>query len=657
MAVRTVESPSGWRGRLEQVKQARHALVGLPQTFALIWAAQRWLAIVLALLNVAQGLIPVSQAWVTKTVIDLIGTAVSGQTVAQTDVYQVVAFSAMVALAGTVIEPTSTLVQLQLGDHLKREIQVRILEKANSLADISYFENPDFYDRLQRAQGDSGYRPINVLRGAVEIFRSLVHLGSMLAVLLAFQPVLVLVAVALAVPSLVQQLNGQVKFWDLSNSTVPEVRRMRYFAELITGKDSAAETRLYGLGDFFLGRFRREFEAFHARMSGLRRKQAGWEASTAAVAELGSSVLYGWLVFQTLARRITLGEWSLLSQAVWQANGQIGGLVRQVSNLYSEILFVGQLFEFLETPPAMEVTAAGEGRETPRPLRAGIELREVTFRYPGTERAVLEKLNLRIEPGESVALVGENGAGKTTIVKLLTRLYDPTEGMILVDGEDLRAHDLEDWRKQNAAIFQDFSRYHLTARENIGLGDVTRLEEEAAIAGAAARGGAADVVSKLPAGYETVLGLWRIGANTKTIQDGTDISGGEWQKVALSRGFMRSGDDGEGAAACAGGEAEGDGDKSGAAPVGYSGAQLLILDEPTASLDTQSEYDVYRRFNELTKDKATLLISHRFSTVRMADRIVVLEEGRIIEEGTHAELIRLGGTYAELYEKQASRYR
>ncbi len=624
----------GLRQRLAGIKTALRALAGLPRTFQLIWQAQPLLAVLLALLNLVQGLVPVSQAWVTKLVIDLIGAAAAGREVTQGEVLSVVVMGAVVALATAAVDPTSTLVQLQLGDFLKKEIQQRILIKANSLADISYFENPEFYDRLQRAQGESGHRPINVMAGAAQIFRSVVHLGSMLAVLLAFQPVLVVVAVALAVPSLVQQLKSQVQYWELNNMTVPEVRRMRYFAELITGKDSAAETRLYGLGGFFLGHFRREFEAFHARMSALRRQQCGWEAGTAGIAELGSSAMYAWLVLQTLARRISLGDLSLLSQAVWQANGQIGAIVRQVSRLYAEILFVGQFFEFLETAPAMDVPPAGQGRKTPRPLQAGIELRDVTFRYPGTDRAVLDRLSLRIAPGETVALVGENGAGKTTIVKLLTRLYDPSEGTILIDGADLRDQDLDDWRRQSAAIFQDFSRYHLTARENIGLGDVARLDDMTAIVGAAARGGAADVVQKLPGGYDTVLGLWLFHANNKVVNEGAEISGGEWQKVALSRGFMRSADH---------------------APSG--GAQLLILDEPTSALDTQSEYDVYRRFSELTRDKATLLISHRFSTVRMADRIVVLEHGRIIEEGTHAELVALGGTYAELYEKQASRYR
>ena len=609
-------------------------LSGLPRTFQLVWEAHPALTVAMALLNAVQALVPVSFAWLTKLVIDLVGVAAGGGVVAPEEVWRLAALGALFSVIATGIDPTTTYVQSQLGDYLKREIRLRILTKVSSLADISYFEDPVFYDRLRRAQGESEHRPFHVMNGAVQIFRAVVQMVAMLGILLAFQPVLVLVAVALAVPGLVQQMRSQVQHWEITNASIPEVRRMRYFAELITGKTAAAELRLYHLGAYFLRRFEHELATFHHRMRGMRRRQMGWEASTSALAELGSSAMYSWLVFEALARRISLGDLSLLSQAVWQANTQIRELSRLTSVMYADLLYVGQLFEFLETPPVMTVPA--DGAKTPVPLTAGIQLRDVSFTYPGTTRAVLEHLDLRVLPGESVALVGENGAGKTTLVKLVTRLYDPTAGQILIDGVDLREMDLDHWRSQSAAIFQDYTNYHLTARENVGLGDVRRVDDLTAVGEAARRGGAASVVEKLPAGYDTVLGLWLFIANNQKVEEGTELSGGEWQKIALSRGFMRSGDDSDD---------------------GYGGAQLLMLDEPTASLDTQSEYDVYKRFHELTRGKATLLISHRFSTVRMADRIIVLEDGRIKEQGSHAELIALGGTYADLYEKQASRYR
>jgi len=637
-----VPPPSGGvRDRLGRARVGLRRMAALPRVFRLVWDAHPTLSVALALLNLAQGLVPVGQVWLTKLVIDSAGAAAAGRDVAPVDLLWLAALGAVVAIAATCLDPTSAYVQVQLGDHLKKEIQTRILVKANSLPGLSHFEDPDFYDRLERARNESGFRPASVMRGAVQIFRSVVHLGSMLAVLAAFQPALVAVAVLLAVPTLAQQLKSQVQFWEITNTAVPEVRRMRYFAELITGKDSAAELRLYDLGRFFLDRFEREFDAFHSRMRVLRRRQAGWEALTDALAELGASAVYAWLVLQALARRISVGDLALYAQAVWQANAQIAGIVRDLGTMYADVLFVGEFFDFLEAPSAMAVPHPGEGRATPRPLRAGIELRNVTFRYPGSKREVLQDLNLTVAPGESVALVGDNGAGKTTVVKLLTRLFDPTSGQVLIDGVDLREHDLEDWRRQSGAIFQDYARYHLTARENIGVGDVARLGDLPAVAAAASRGGATALIEKLPNGYETVLGLWLFTAENVKVEEGADLSGGEWQKVALSRGFMR-----------APGDPPGD-----ARAEGHVGAQLLILDEPTASLDTQSEYDVYRRFRKLTRGKATLLISHRFSTVRMADRIVVIEDGLIKEQGSHEELVRLGGTYADLYEKQASRYR
>jgi ATP-binding cassette subfamily B protein len=543
-----------------------------------------------------------------------------------------------VAALGSVLEPTATRVQLQLGDHLSREMQTRILTKANSLADVSYFENPSFYDALQRAQNDAGYRPLNVLAGTISLFRNGVQLVSMLAVLARFGPLVALAAVALSLPYLYLQLASQYETFSVNRWNIAEVRRMSYFVQLITMKEPARELRTFGLTDHFLNRFLQEFNAFHGRVQALRKRHMWLDLGCGALTSLGFVGMYVYFVALALVRRVSLGDMTMSTGALAQAQQRILDLVRQLGNLYGDVLFVGQVFEFLDTEPAMAVPSPG----IPAPsLRRGIELRDVTFIYPGTERPVLENFSLTIRPGECVALVGENGAGKTTIVKLLGRLYDPTDGQILVDGVDLREIDLEEWRERIGAIFQDFCKYHLAAKTNIGLGNLQKLEEMTAIERAAARGGAAAVIEKLEEGYDTVLGRWLSTGMGQVQREGAELSGGEWQKVALSRGFMRSDEYGDGVAAVA---SEGE-------------AQLLILDEPTAALDTQSEYDVYLRFRELTRGKATLLISHRFSTVRMADRIVVLEHGKIIEDGTHGELMALGGTYADLYEKQASKYR
>ncbi|HEU5318465.1 MAG TPA: ABC transporter ATP-binding protein [Chloroflexota bacterium] len=653
----------------EKLAERAKALAGVPRVLRLVWDAQPRLALTLLSLNVLQGIQPAVSLYLSKLVIDAVAATIQQRLAAGaggtgvvlgaaevsplvewlTEVLglggvpgaawglTVLGLSVGVAALSGVLEPTATRVQLQLGDQLSREMQTRILTKANSLADVSYFENPAFYDALQRAQNDAGYRPLNVLAGVISLFRNVVQLMSMLAVLARFGPLVAVAAVALALPNLYLQLASQYETFSINRWNIAEVRRMSYFVQLITMKEPARELRIFGLTDYFLDRFLDEFRAFHGRLQAVRKRHMWLDLGCAALTSLGFVGMYVYFVVLALARRVSLGDLTLSTGALFQAQSRTLDLVRQLGSLYGDVLFVGQVFEFLDTKPAMAVPSPEEAQPTPA-LRRGIELRDVTFVYPGTERPVLEHFNLTIRPGECVALVGENGAGKTTIVKLLGRLYDPTEGRILVDGVDLREVNLEEWRGRIGAIFQDFCRYHLPAKTNIGLGNLAKLDEVAAIERAAARGGAAAVIEKLEEGYDTVLGRWLSTGMGKVQREGAELSGGEWQKVALSRGFMRSDGNGNGSSA------EGD-------------AQLLILDEPTAALDTQSEYDVYLRFHELTKGKATLLISHRFSTVRMADRIVVLEHGKIIEDGTHAALMALGGTYADLYEKQASKYR
>ncbi|HEX2033465.1 MAG TPA: ABC transporter ATP-binding protein [Chloroflexota bacterium] len=633
-----------------------HVLRTAPRVLRLVWDAHPPSAAALVALNLAQGLQPLASLWLTKLVIDAATRVVEQQRVVGgglpdpgaaglggegLGLLGLVAAAITVTLAGNVLGPTAIVVQLQLGDRLTREIQHRSLVKTNGLVDFTPFEDPTFYDRLQRASGgETTYRPMMALFNLTGMFRTAVQLISLMVVLAAFQPALVVAAVAMAAPSFVLQLRSQVEAWAITGMSVPEVRRMRYFGEVLTGRDAAKEVRLFDLGAFFFARFHEQWTAFHRRFAALRRRHCRWELGTSALTALATAAIYAYVVLLALGRRITLGDLALYAQAVHQIQSGLAELIRGSSEFYGHLLYAGRIFEFLDAPPTMVVKPSEEARPVPVPLRRGIELREVTFIYPGTTRPVLERLSLRISPGESLALVGENGAGKSTLVKLLARLYDPTAGEILVDGLDLRELDLAAWRRRVGVIFQDFARYHLPAKTNIGLGNLPLREHRPAIEQAAARGGATSVIEKLSEGYETVLGRWlgvthSAGWGNTVLKEGQELSAGEWQKIALARAFMRS---------------------LPSLP-GDVGAQLLILDEPTAALDPAAEYDVYRRFRALTRGRTTLLISHRFSTVKLAERIVVLAGGRIVEEGSHAALVERGGIYADLYERQASHYR
>lgn len=629
----------------EKLREALGALRGLPRVLRLAWTAHPAYAAAVVALSLLQGVQPVLTIWLTKAVVDVVAAAVERRSALTEGLLRLpdllsvpstiwlVTAAALLTLIGRIVEPAATLAQQQLGDYLTRRLHRLILEKANSLQDAAPFENPRFYDALSRAQDGIDSRPLNILLGVVGLVRTITQLLGLAVLLASVQPLLVPAALLLAVPALVLQFQVQLDAFALASQTTPEVRRMRYFAEVVTGQATAKEIRLFGLGEYFVGRYLAELDAFRRRFNTLRRRFLRRDLPVSVLTTIAGWVPLVVLVAQAMRRSLSLGDLTLATQALWQARAQTTAAVGQLTSLYGHVLFVTRLFEFLDRPPSLVVLPPGEAAPPPAPLRWGIELRAVSFVYPGSAGRVLDRVTLRVLPGECVAVVGENGAGKTTLVKLLGRLYDPTEGQILVDGVDLRLLDLDEWRRQLAAVFQDFGRYVGSAQANVGIGYVPKADDLAAVRAAAERGGAAALIESLPRGYDTTLGRWVSPDGV----DGVELSGGEWQRVALSRAFMRT--------------------PSAGAYDGYEGAQLLILDEPTAALDTESEYDAYRRFRELTRGRATILISHRFSTVKMADRIVVLEHGRITEDGTHSNLVERGGVYADLYEKQASRYR
>ncbi|HEX3246735.1 MAG TPA: ABC transporter ATP-binding protein [Chloroflexota bacterium] len=637
-------------------------LAETPRVLRLVWDANRGFAAALVGLTAIQALEPVAQVWITKLIVDNVVSALQAPpTTAETDtrsailtasgapVMGFVALLALVKILGSVMEPAGRFVSLQLADHLTRDLNSRILHKANSLVDVSFFENPRFYDFLQRAENQASYRPIAMLEQLANLLRNLIGISSMLLVLATLHVLLAVAVISLALPHLFLQFRHQRQNWALTNFQVPEVRRMRYISGLLTGNLPAKEVRLFGLGDYLLGQYLGTFEAFHQRYRTLRLAQWRWNTLLAVASAGGTSFVYAYIVIQALLGRITIGELLLYTGAVAQVQLSLWAMIWSLAALYEANLFGRDLFDFLSLPLPMSPLPPGIACPVPSPWRAGVEFRQVSFRYPGTGRYVLRDVSFTIHPQQTVALVGENGAGKSTLVKLLTRLYDPTEGRILVDGLDLRDYDLEAWRRQIGVIFQDFGTYHLTAGENIGIGDVDRVSDPAAVRLAAERGGAASVITRLPNGYDTPLIRWVSGTD-----DGFELSGGEWQRIALARAFMRITP--EDHADCSHSIEH---SSNGASPTtpDPSGAQLLILDEPTSALDAETESDIYRNFQQLTRGRAALLISHRFAAVKMVDMILVLKDGSIVEQGTHDELMRLGGRYAGLYTMQAERYR
>lgn len=605
-------------------------MAGTPRVLKLVWNSHPKFTALLIGANLLMGLAPMAEMWTVKSIIDTVACCLqAGQIAAtkQASIFGLLAILALIRLISNSMEPTVRLVQEQLGDHLVRDINLLILRKANSLVDISVFENPTFHDKLTRAQNEASYRPLTILSTVTTMSRSFVGLVSMFFVLASFKLWLALAVISLALPSLIFQFKMQYESWAIQDFEVPEVRKMRYFSEVLTRVDSASEIRLSNLGDLFIKKYSQKFDEFQKAHARMRARHWFFNFVLANLAALGLVASYSYVVFSAFRNTITLGGLSMYLTATTQIEFQLEVIIWSLAQLYQGNLFAKNMFDFLDLTSPVVLAPTGKARVVPAKLVEGIRFENVCFQYPDSDRKIFEDLNFELKAGQSIALVGENGAGKTTIVKLLSRLYEPVSGRILVDGIDLKEYDLDSWRANLSVIFQNYARFHLTAKENIGVGNVACIDDIERIKAAAARGSAAPVIDKLPEQYDTMLGKWF------SVDKGTELSGGEWQKIALARAFMRSGTN-------AGEE-----------------AQLLILDEPTSALDAQAEYDIYLQFSELTKGKTTLLISHRFSTVKMADLVLVIDAGKIIERGSHDELMSLNGEYARLYNLQADRYK
>lgn len=588
----------------------------LVRCLPLLWKASPVYTTGVVLAILLQGVLPAIGVWISKPLVDkAVGVAI-GTGVQPREVGLLAGVWLLAVLIGSALTPVIGALQGLLTDKLTAHINLEVMKKASGLPDLSVFETPSFYDDLQVIQQEAAWRPVNLIVFSIGAVRAILSALTMLVLLGQFHPFIPIVVCLTAIPHAFISFRLQNDAFEVLVWKSPEARKMQYYSSVLLTDSYAKEVRIHGLGDLFTALYRGAFDRVHQATSGVRWRQVHWSVVLAILSVAGSGLSFWWVISQAMEGRVTAGGLMLFTQAVLMAQQGLSSMIENSSMLYETILFMQKLFQFLDFRSPLRVLPPDQAAKVPVPIKQGVEFRNVRFDYPGGRRA-LQGVDLRIGPGQVVALVGENGAGKTTVVKLLARLYDPADGQILVDSRDLREYDLAMWRRNVAVVFQDFAKYQLTAATNVAIGAVEAVEDRKRIEDAARLSGAATVIDHLPHGYDTMLG--------KQFDGGVDLSGGEWQKIALARAFIRD-------------------------------AQLLILDEPTAALDPRSEFEVYQRFAELVRGKSVLLISHRLSAVRMADRILVMDDGRIVEQGTHEELMRMRGLYAEMYEMQASRY-
>jgi ATP-binding cassette, subfamily B, bacterial len=605
----------GWLSQHWQ--KVRNALVHTPQALRLVWQANPVATVGLGFLTLGGALLPATQAWVGKLIVD--GVVASIQKGNDPDqvrtVFYYLILELILFLLSTGINHSRRLIQQLIQLQLANQIRSEIIRKALTL-DLAFFEHPDFYDRLQNARREGGYKPMELINDTFQIVQSMITLISFAALMLRFSPWLVLILLATSIPAFIAETRFSEQGFRLLTRRAPETRQINYLSRLLTEDTAAKEIKLFNLGSTLLKRYKTLFDKFFQEDKSLAVRRALVGFSLGLVATLGFYGSYAWIVWRTVQGMISLGDMTLYLSIFRQGQSTFQSILAGIGNIYENNLFMAHYFEFLELKPQMQI--AEPAKKLTASLTRGIEFRGVGFRYPESDEWVLRGIDLKILPGEKIALVGHNGAGKTTLVKLLSRLYDPSEGTILIDGTDIRELDPLDLRQKIGVIFQDFVRYHLPVSENIGFGQIEAVDRMDKIIDSARKSGADAMIGNLPQGYQTMLGRWFHG--------GHELSLGQWQRVALARAFMRD-------------------------------AEILVLDEPTASLDAQTEYEIFQHFKELTDGKMAILISHRFSTVRMADRIVVIEKGRVAENGSHEELLRREGIYARLFSMQAEGYR
>lgn len=596
-----------WRQRLA-------ALRNVPPVLGIVWASGPLVVSLGLITRVGASLLPLALLWITKLIIDNIVHAVTSHQPVSRHFWWLVGAEFSLAICTALLARAIDFLDSLLADRYTRHVSIQVMKHAAEL-DLVAYEDPVFYDRLERARVQATDR-LAMIQSIGRLWQQAISALLMSISVMVYSPWLMLLLVAGVIPALLGESHFAFLGYAKNFRQTPIRRQLDYLRQLGGSKEAAKELKLFRLSGFLTDRFTRLANQIYAEDVSLARRKLVAGSIFSVIGTMGYYSAYVFVIWRTVQGKLSIGTLTFLAGAIQQASQSIQQFFSTLAAIADQALFLTDLLAFLEMKPTIQ--SKPNALPVPRPIRRGFEFRNVSFHYPGNPRPVLNRLNFHLSPRERVALIGENGQGKTTIVKLITRLYDPTEGQILLDGVDLREYSLEDLYSEIGVIFQDFMRYEMKSRENIAVGQIEQIENLELLRMAARKSLADAVIRKLPSDYEQMLG--------RRFENGVDLSGGEWQKIALARAYLRD-------------------------------AQLLILDEPTAALDARSELEVFHRFAELTAGKMALLISHRFSTVRMADRIVVLENGNIAEEGSHNELTHLGGRYAEMFEMQAANYR
>ncbi len=603
----TQEPSPKWRERLKALCS------NTPPIVRMVWKSAPRVVVASLSARLAASLIPLAMLAVTKLIIDAIA-LLSHQHPLPANFWWWVVLEFALASLGTILVRVLDFCDSVLADKFTRHISTRIVRHAARL-DLTSYEDPLFYDMMERARVQGTDRLI-MIQSAGRLFQEAITAASLAASIFFFSPWLLFALIICVVPAFLGETHFAFLGYSLNFRQTTARRQMDYLRVLGGSKESAKELKLFGLGSYLVDRYTALSDELHRQTVGLAKRKLIFGSLLTLLGTVGYYGTYAFVIYRTVTGALTLGTMTLLAGAIAGASTNIQAFFSTFSVIADQAMFMTDLLRFFSVQP--RIFSKPGALLAPRPIRRGFEFKNVSFSYPANPRLVLNNISFTLEPSSRIALVGENGQGKTTIVKLVTRLYDPTEGQILLDGVDLRDYDLEDLWKEIGVIFQDFTRYEMTVSENIAIGQIEERDNRFRIRAAAHKSLAETFIRSLPKGYEQPLGC--------RFEEAVDLSGGEWQKVALARAYLRD-------------------------------AQLLILDEPTAALDAKSEHEVFERFGELTKGKTALLISHRFSTVRMADRIIVLENGTIVEQGSHEALVGIGGRYAGMFELQAANYR